>query len=448
MAIFWAVLCGFFFYAWLNEFHFNNYSNCLIIASVISLLGFLIFQFFGLYKKQLSLMNLIEIKKIIQGVSILFLSIVIVYVLIIHHYPSILFVYSALFVLTFVLTERMMIFKLQQSLHNKGINITRIMVMGVGDEALLIYHYILQAPKYGYKIVGFFSPVNPEKLKRIKSKFNGHDLLFLSDLKDFKDKIEACRINELWICSPDFVLKTDGVSKIQQVCQRNDIALRFAPFLSGYYPGKLKYTDIGGIPMISFEAASQNPLDLVLKRLFDLVAAFILVVLLSPLLLLLTILIRKNSNGSVIFKQERVGKDGVLFTMYKFRTMYPDSPHYENSPSSSDDSRITRLGKILRRTSLDELPQLFNVLKGNMSLVGPRPEMPFIVENEYDDFFRQRLQVKPGITGVWQVSGDRSKEIHENISYDIFYIANRSLLLDLIILARTLLFALMAMKTH
>ena len=128
--------------------------------------------------------------------------------------------------------------------------------------------------------------------------------------------------------------------------------------------------------------------------------------------------------------------------------MHVDTPHYANSPKTAQDPRITRIGKFLRKTSLDELPQLFNVIRGEMSLVGPRPEMPFIVDNEYNDLIRERLRVKPGVTGVWQISGDRTREIHENISYDLFYIENRSLLLDTIILIRTLLFGIMAMRTH
>jgi lipopolysaccharide/colanic/teichoic acid biosynthesis glycosyltransferase len=122
--------------------------------------------------------------------------------------------------------------------------------------------------------------------------------------------------------------------------------------------------------------------------------------------------------------------------MYKLRTMYVDTPVQMLTPDSADDPRITRVGRFLRRTSLDELPQLLNVLKGNMSLIGPRPEMPFIVET-YTEYQRHRLTVLPGITGLWQISGDRALQIHENLEYDLYYIANRSLSLDLAILFQT-----------
>jgi lipopolysaccharide/colanic/teichoic acid biosynthesis glycosyltransferase len=131
-----------------------------------------------------------------------------------------------------------------------------------------------------------------------------------------------------------------------------------------------------------------------------------------------------------------VGLHGRHFTLLKFRTMKPDSGEYEVAPVSPDDSRITGLGRFLRKTSLDELPQLFNVLSGSMSLVGPRPEMPFIVEG-YSDWQRRRLDVKPGLTGLWQIMGRKDLPLHENLEYDFYYIRNQSLMLDFAILIRT-----------
>jgi lipopolysaccharide/colanic/teichoic acid biosynthesis glycosyltransferase len=139
--------------------------------------------------------------------------------------------------------------------------------------------------------------------------------------------------------------------------------------------------------------------------------------------------------------QKRVGKNGKLFNIYKFRSMYTSTPQYDVSPTQSSDPRITRLGKFLRRTSLDELPQLINVFLGDMTLVGPRPEMPFIVDR-YGDQHRRRLQVVPGITGLWQLSADRALPIHENMEYDLYYIRNRTFFMDIAILLHTLLFAI------
>jgi lipopolysaccharide/colanic/teichoic acid biosynthesis glycosyltransferase len=156
--------------------------------------------------------------------------------------------------------------------------------------------------------------------------------------------------------------------------------------------------------------------------------------------LIVAIGIKIDSEGPVFFRHDRVGKDGKIFKMYKFRTMCSNVEPYAVNPLDHDDLRITRLGWYLRRMSLDELPQLINVLKGEMSLVGPRPEMPFIVA-EYNEIHKERLKAVPGITGLWQLSGDRSKAIHENMDYDLYYIRNMSFFLDIAILIETFIFA-------
>jgi exopolysaccharide biosynthesis polyprenyl glycosylphosphotransferase len=177
------------------------------------------------------------------------------------------------------------------------------------------------------------------------------------------------------------------------------------------------------------------------KRVIDVVGSSLLLTLLAPFLFLIALLIRLDSPGPAFFVQKRVGLNGRLFDMYKFRTMHIGAARYEISPATPDDRRITRIGRFLRHTSLDELPQLLNVLLGNMSLVGPRPEMPFIVDN-YNDYHRQRLQVIPGITGLWQLSADRTLRIHENMEYDLYYIRYRSFFMDIAILVHTLFFAM------
>jgi exopolysaccharide biosynthesis polyprenyl glycosylphosphotransferase len=177
------------------------------------------------------------------------------------------------------------------------------------------------------------------------------------------------------------------------------------------------------------------------KRIVDLALTTVLLIILAPLLFAIALLIRVDSPGPALFIQKRVGKNGAIFRMYKFRTMYASTPKYELSPTSSKDWRITNIGRCLRRTSLDELPQLINVLLGDMSLVGPRPEMPFIVQHYTNEECR-RLEAVPGITGLWQLSADRAFPIHQNIQYDLYYIRNRSFSMDVAILAHTLVFAL------
>jgi len=173
------------------------------------------------------------------------------------------------------------------------------------------------------------------------------------------------------------------------------------------------------------------------KRFMDLVITVPGLLLISPLLILTALLVRITSKGPALFQQYRIGKGGRPFRMYKFRSMYLDMCGDAPMPTSKKDPRVTPFGAFMRHTSLDDLPQLWNVVMGDMSLVGPRPEQSFIVE-AYNELGRQRLSVKPGATGLWQVSDARAHPIHENFDYDIYYVENQSIFLDITIFILTI----------
>lgn len=175
-----------------------------------------------------------------------------------------------------------------------------------------------------------------------------------------------------------------------------------------------------------------------LKRIIDIIFSAVILFALSPLFIIIPILIVLTSTGPAIIKQRRAGMDGKVFHLYKFRSMKGDVA-YAYSPTTNNDKRITRIGKFLRKTGIDEIPQFINVIKGEMSIVGPRPEMEFIVE-KYNDLEKMRLSVKPGITGLWQIKASRKKLIHENLDFDLRYIENKSLQLDFAIMLETALF--------
>ena len=172
------------------------------------------------------------------------------------------------------------------------------------------------------------------------------------------------------------------------------------------------------------------------KYLFDAIAAFFLIIIFAPLMGLIAILIKVTSSGSVFFSHNRVGLNNELFVIHKFRSLHVDTPSYSEKPGTTDDERITSVGKWLRKTSLDELPQLFNVLKGEMSLVGPRPEMPFLAK-DYEPWENQRHRVRPGMTGLWQLSPHRRGTIRDGIRVDLEYIEKLSFWNDFKILLRT-----------
>ncbi|MED5475171.1 MAG: sugar transferase [Candidatus Neomarinimicrobiota bacterium] len=175
-------------------------------------------------------------------------------------------------------------------------------------------------------------------------------------------------------------------------------------------------------------------------RFFDLIVSLIACIFILPIFFVISIIIFIDDGFPIFFYQKRIGLRNKKFDIYKFRSMYNSVEKYDISPSKQYDKRITKIGNFLRKTSLDELPQFFNVLKGDMSIVGPRPEMPFIVE-EYNEFERFRLKIKPGITGAWQVSPTRNSPIHYNVDYDIYQIINNSLRYNIKQILKTIIWA-------
>lgn len=178
-----------------------------------------------------------------------------------------------------------------------------------------------------------------------------------------------------------------------------------------------------------------------IKHMIDKIFGLILIVLIFPILVLLSIAIKLNSKGPIIFKQKRLGKNGKVFNMYKFRTMYVDAPDLRNEDGSTfnsdDDPRVTKVGKILRKTSLDELPQILNILKGEMSFIGPRPDLPDHYDL-YSEDDKKKLLVRPGVTGYAQANGRNSNSWAQRIAMDIYYIENYSLILDIQIFFKTI----------
>ncbi|NJK78437.1 MAG: sugar transferase [Chloroflexaceae bacterium] len=230
--------------------------------------------------------------------------------------------------------------------------------------------------------------------------------------------------------------------------QRYPVMVHTVPGLLDLAFARTSMGTLGGIPLISLRESALTESQRMLKRAFDVVTSMLVLTLCSPLLLLIALVIRFESPGSIFFLQERIGEHGKRFKMIKFRTMYQDAEKRWHEVALRDeqgrlihkvkgDPRITPFGRWLRRTSLDELPQLFNVIKGEMSLVGPRPEMPYIVD-EYESWQWQRFRVPPGITGWWQVNGRSDKPMHLHTEDDLYYVQNYSFWLDLQILLKTI----------
>ena len=363
------------------------------------------------------------------------------------------FVIDFLLALAGFMSLRFIVRGAQMFARRHDLNLIPTLVVGCGGAAATFIKEIRERPELGYRIIG----VLENELKAVgPSVFEGVPVV--GDLGRLPDAILESGANEVIIADPT-VPGEALFDVMMRVGRRRGVEFRIAPSLFNFLPRKTEVDQIGALPMITLFRSPLSSIARVIKRTSDLIIAFVATLLLLPFCLLIALLIKLDSKGPVFYKQERVGMDGRVFLFYKFRTMHSnadDASHREfqrryiaGQPEvklASDglpvyklqtDSRITRVGQTLRRLSLDELPQLLNVLRGDMSVVGPRPPIPYEVES-YELWHRKRLDMKPGMTGLWQVSGRNRLPFDEMVRLDLFYIENWSLLLDLKIILKTL----------
>jgi exopolysaccharide biosynthesis polyprenyl glycosylphosphotransferase len=307
----------------------------------------------------------------------------------------------------------------------------KVLVYGAGSIGKSFVESLEKNKLSHLNIVGFVDDHETAKLSV------ANPLPILGTYQDLEHLVKKYDVDRLIIAIRE--LPRNKLHDIRSKCENLGIRFSFIPSPRLFSSNPFKLRDFAGITLASANSNSESPLYRISKRFFDILLASIGLILFAPFALVIAFLIKKEDGGPVLFKHKRVGLNGHQFTMYKFRSMRVDTEKYAHCPVSSDDPRITRIGKWLRKWSIDEVPQLINVIKGEMSIVGPRPEMPFIVE-KYNDFERQRLVVKPGITGLWQISPGRKTEITDNIEYDLYYVENRSITLDFIIMVMTIFF--------
>jgi len=338
-----------------------------------------------------------------------------------------------------LIAEKQALYLLIRTLHTRGWGVQRVVIYGAGHTGKRIFSMLARSPKLGLEPVAL---VDDDPMCGGSSVFemSYHRRRCAPVLEGplRRDLIVANEATHVIIAIPSLANE-----KFQQVVQEAIEARATVAFVPTQFVRSdflVQYEDLDGQLIASFWENAHTGYEFV-KSAWDVAATLVILALGLPLLLLLAILVRLDSPGPALFLQNRVGINGKIFRMFKFRTMRQEVDPYDFSPVATEDPRITRIGKFLRRTSLDELPQLLNVLKGDMALVGPRPEMPFIVD-QYNAVHCQRLLVKPGITGLWQLSADRAYLIHENIQYDLYYIRNRSFFIDLAILLHTAVFAM------
>lgn len=321
-------------------------------------------------------------------------------------------------------------------LHKKGFFVRKCIVLGAGNNGKLVSRRLLRHTAHHYLPVCFLDDYIP-KGTEIEVERGAFTLKVEGTVDDLERLVKEQDITSVFFCMSE--APAEKIFGVMDLCYSMKVNFYFTPRLYTI-PQVIRSYEIAGIFVLSiihdFRVSWYYNF---IKRAFDLTLALLLLAPAAPVMLLVALAIKLDSRGPVFFSQERVGLKGKKFIMYKFRSMYAEAGGSELKPKSGRDPRITRVGHFLRLTSLDELPQILNVLKGEMSFVGPRPEMTFIVDT-YDKWQRLRLEVKPGITGLWQISAERNLPIHENLDYDIYYLQERSLLLDMVIIFKTFFF--------
>ncbi len=354
--------------------------------------------------------------------------------------PYVAFLIAFILLPLLLILEKQILFAIMQRLYASEYGVDRVVVYGAGDAAKRMVSALLCSPRFGLRPVA----VIDDDLAR-----SGECLFEMGDRRSLSLTVQggpptaallnSCRCRLLVVAASK--LSPEKLTAAAQAAQQAglEITLLVDPALEER--PERESIDIGGLPLFSTVHPIAPLHYAVAKRTSDVIVSSVLLLLLVPLCFLIAVLIWLDSPGPIFFVQKRAGRNGEFFDMYKFRSMHTTAPRYDLSPTQSCDARITPIGRFLRRTSLDELPQLINVFLGDMSLVGPRPEMPFIVQR-YNRRQRQRLQVIPGITGLWQLSTDRAFPIHENIQHDLNYIQNRTFFMDIAILVHTPLRAL------
>ncbi|MCB2156825.1 sugar transferase [bacterium] len=337
---------------------------------------------------------------------------------------------AGLYGFIYLYASRTAVRRLKWSAFQRGRGLVRAAIVGTGELAAEVHESLLRHADVGFEMVGFVRHPNDQDSADLPK-----DIPMLGDAFELEEITHRHQIEEVFLAVPH--LSPDEQLNLISLSELRGLRIQLVSNLFGVITSRAKVDEIAQFPVVTLRDGHLPIHQAVAKRAFDLSVSLIGVA--TWILLFhwwIVLWIRKDSPGTAIFAQERVGRDGRKFRLYKYRTMHTNAEAYAVAPTSQEDPRITRVGRWLRKTSLDELPQLWNVLKGDMSMVGPRPEMPFIVE-QYEEWQKRRLDVKPGVTGLWQVVGRKNLPLHLNMEYDFYYIKNQSLLLDTEILIRT-----------
>ena len=405
------------------------------IALLVLPIYMLIYYFSGVYTPKRTIRRRFEIYGIVKANTIGILALIILLYMIIREFNVSRSVMAFFYVFNILFTSffRIVLRKGLNTIRSRGYNLKHILLVGYSRAAEEYIDRLTDNPQWGYAAVGILDDHIPAGTlyKGVK---------VLGSLGNLEIILPENKLDEIAIT---LSLKDyDFLESIVSICEKSGVHTKFIPDYNSLIPSKPYTEDLMGLPVINIRYVPlTNTGNMMIKRAMDIVGSLFGIIITSPVMLIAAILVKLTSPGPVIFKQERVGLHNRSFFMYKFRSMEQQSPKDEKKAwTVKNDPRVTGIGKVLRRTSLDELPQLFNILKGDMSLVGPRPERPLFVEKFKEEIPRYMVkhQVRPGLTGWSQVNGLRGDtSIRKRIDYDIYYIENWTLGFDIKIILMT-----------
>jgi exopolysaccharide biosynthesis polyprenyl glycosylphosphotransferase len=344
---------------------------------------------------------------------------------------------------TFVASGRLTIRSIQRRMLIAGVGVHNTLIVGSEEKSRRLYDEVARYPALGYRVIGFVT------LRRSNNRpYKG--VPTLGSITQLHDLIPRHNVRDVLIA-----LDSSEHTRLLEIighCNSHRVGLKIMPDLYDIISGQARTNQIYGFPLIEISPQLMPAWEEAVKRMMDVACATCVLLVGMPIWLLIALLIKLDSHGPVLYQQERVGKDGKIFKMLKFRSMYQDAEKAGPQWANRKDPRVTRVGKILRKLHLDEIPQMWNVLKGDMSLVGPRPERPMFVEQLSREIplYPRRLRVRPGITGWAQVKhkyDESLEDVKKKVQYDLFYIENMSLRMDFKIIVSTLAHVLLG-KGH
>ncbi|MBW7881583.1 MAG: sugar transferase [Caldilineaceae bacterium] len=354
-------------------------------------------------------------------------------------YSRLVFLYAAVLVTAYLGISRLIIMAARSHLRQYDIGVDRVLLVGAGDVGRMVMRTVAARPDYGLKLIGFLDD-NPAKSRTDVGRFKA-----LGPVDNVREVIDTYQIDRVIICLPWQTHRT--IQRLLRECETLNVTAFVVPDLFQLTKNQMLVEELNGIPLLATRSISIQGWNLILKRTFDLVVGGLMTLVALPIGAVIALAIRLDTPGPVLYSQVRVGRNGKEFRCLKFRSMVSNADALREQVAAMNEStgplfkirndpRLTRVGRFIRRYSLDELPQLINVLRGEMSLIGPRPNLPHEVA-QYRDWMMKRLSVSPGLTGLWQVSGRSDLAFDEMVLLDIYYVENWSMGLDLSILLRS-----------